>query len=224
MIFNLHDTGHRPGRPLDDVAFAPQVNLAVEPDHVTVDPYVNILGVHFGTAFERILDTLADIDDVHPRAEGQAVVHADHAGQLAHRTLDGLFLVLPVHFALKGDPAFLHDDLDRVVGDVGAPIDDVQGAAGDSVVRRSGAFLQAYLDFLGHRAHAFDAFYRALGADFLIVAIDVPGERDNAVFHGHTDVGRVDMRLEFKLFQNGVTQTQIAHDGVLCRNITDDGP
>jgi hypothetical protein len=43
------------------------------------------------------------------------------------------------------------------------------------------------------------------------------GERDNAVFHGNTDAGCIDLRLEFKLFHDGFAQTQVAHVGVLSR-------
>src|SRR3989344_5467543 len=217
VIFHPRDARHRPGCPFSELALAPQVTLAVEPNHITVDPDMNVLGVHFSIAFERIFDAFADIDDVYPRAQGQPIIHPKHAGQLAHRLLYGFLLVLPVDLAFEGDPAVLNDDLNRIRRYVGAPVDDAHGAGGDGVVRGSGAFVQAHLDLLGDCAHAFDAFYRALGADLLFIATDMSGERDNAVFHGNTDAGCIDLRLEFKLFHNGFAQTQVAHDGVLNR-------
>jgi len=67
VIFHPRDARHRPGCPFYELALAPQVNLAVEPNHITVDPDMNVLGVHFSIAFERIFDAFADIDDVYPR-------------------------------------------------------------------------------------------------------------------------------------------------------------
>src|SRR5450830_186866 len=182
------------------------MNLAFELHDIAID---------LGIALEGFFDALLDIDNVHPRAQGDLVVHTQHTGQLAHGPFSGFFLILPVHFAFQGDPAFLHNDLDGVFGNIGAPGDDIQGAVGDGVVVHAGTFCQPDLYFFRHRANAPDAFDRLFGADFLSVAFDMTGERDNTVIHRHANVGGVDFGVELKLFHYGIAQTQIAHEGVL---------
>ncbi|MNC41093.1 hypothetical protein D3C75_898440 [compost metagenome] len=140
------------------------------------------------------------------RAQADAIVHAHYPRQFAHGAFGEFLLILPVHLAFQGYPAFLHDDLDIAFGCIGAPRDNVDGTIGDSVISGTRAFFQANLYFLSHRTYAFDRFDRAFGTDFLSIALDVTGERDNAFVHAHADLGGVDIGLKIKLIQNGIAQ------------------
>ncbi len=95
---------------------------------------------------------------------------------------------------------------------VRAPGDDVQGTAGNRVVSGTFELVQAYFYLLGQAAHAFHGLDRALGTDFLGVAVDVPGEGHHAVLHRHTDAGCIDIGFEFQLFEHKVSQVKVVHD------------
>src|SRR3990167_2553917 len=189
---------------------------AFEYHHIALDLAVNPLGFYLGSALECRFDAALNIASVDPGTKGELIVDAQHAGQFAHGPFRGFFLVLPVHLAFQGDPPMLHDDFDVAFGHVGTPIDDFQRATGNGVICRAGAFLGADLNFFGDRAYAFEAFDRALCIDFLGIGGNVTGEGHHTIVHGHANVRSIDFRLEFQFIKDGITQTQVVHDEVLC--------
>jgi hypothetical protein len=74
-------------------------------------------------------------------------------------------------------------------------LDRRDGVAGDVGVRSLVDIGQADLKVVRHPEDSGHALGVALRLPFVVVALDEPGQRDDAVLHRHPDVGRVDVRV-----------------------------
>ena len=87
--------------------------------------------VQGGTALERGLDLVLDRARLHFWRQVYLVCHDNDTSEVAHRTLGGRLLELPLHGAFQGDPAITHRDLDALLRHGGVPLQGVQRRRGD---------------------------------------------------------------------------------------------
>jgi hypothetical protein len=59
---------------------------------------------------------------------------------------------------------------------------------------------------------ALDALHRSLGRYLFRIAVDMPAQRDDALFDRHADIGRVDAGFEIELVQDELAQIFFHHN------------
>jgi len=107
---------------------------------------------------------------------------------------------LPIDLAGQRHHALFDLDRDALGRDPDLPLQDVDRARGDLVVRAFRIGRQADLDFLGDRPHTLDAQGGPLGRRR--TARDEAGQRDDAVIRSNADMSGIDAWLEFELVDN----------------------
>src|SRR6516165_9875496 len=122
--------------------------------------------------------------------------------QLVHDMVGFGLLKLPIDVAGQRHHTLLDLDLDPVGGDSDLPLQDVDCACCNLVVRAFRIRRQAHLDFLGDRPDPFDAPRGALRHRLLDVARHKAGQGDHTVIRSYADMGGIDAGLEFELVEN----------------------
>lgn len=93
---------------------------------------MNLARIDLGASLEGILDLLSDVVSRNfSWLDGNEVVNALHARQIAKRTLGRLTLVLSLHRSLESDVTVFDADLDLVVGNLNVPSQRVDRCMSD---------------------------------------------------------------------------------------------
>src|SRR6516165_11681962 len=158
--------------------------------------------LELGTALQRLLDLLFDLDGMDRRGNPNLVEDADYPAQLVHDVVRFVPLKLPIDVAGQRHHTLLDFDFYAVGRDSDLPFQDVDCTCCDLVVRAFRIGRQADLDFFGDRFDSFDPPRGALRHGLLGVAGDKAGQGDHTSICSYPDMGGIDARFELELVEN----------------------
>src|SRR6267378_1262065 len=165
---------------------SPKGHLAV------VGLHVNALGIHLGTANQRLFDLFFELTGLHGRDDPDLIADALDADQKTHRLVGRLTLELVGNLAGKREQAMVGRDREALIGYRYVPTEGIFRCPGNVRIRSLIRWRQPNLQVV---KDGNDAAYPPgipLGRVLLGVAADGSAERDRAISRRHFDIRRVD--------------------------------
>ncbi len=98
---------------------------------------------------------------------------------------------MPFDGSFQGDPTFGYLDLDSVRGYGDRPVEGIYGGPRNVFVRAFTRSWKTSVHLIHHCLYPGDARGGTLRGNLLPVALNMPGQRDDAVLGGHADLSRI---------------------------------